>query len=99
MQLIYHVVFNLKERILVASESTQVLDMIYRLLVVLPWFRHMPPDAILKFHGNSTNKERADFVNGCNGGNMLVGLLSTRAGGVGLTLTGAHYMVPIEKDK
>jgi len=75
-------------RMLIFSQSTRMLDIIERVLNSMKVLT-------LRIDGSTKEKDRQRFVDQFNADNSTVGvmLLSTKAGGLGLTLTGADRVI------
>ena len=74
------------ERALVFSQFTGFLDLLGRRLdeAGVPYYR---------LDGSTSKRQRADLVERFNGGDVPVFLISLKAGGTGLTLTGASMVI------
>lgn len=77
---------NRKHRLLIFSQSTKMLDIIQQVL---------NPIVVLRIDGSTKERDRQQIVNtfNRNTSDIDVMLLSTKAGGLGLTLTGADTAI------
>jgi SNF2 family DNA or RNA helicase len=86
LQVLVHLVDTLapKHGILIFSQSTKMLDLIQMVLTKVK---------LLRIDGKTPEQDRQRFVDQFNKGKADVMLLSTKAAGVGLTLTGADRVI------
>jgi len=83
---------NLHERVVVVSNSTKTLDIISQLCNTMEL-------STVRIDGKTDINARQQIVNGFNKGHAgQVFLLSTRAGGAGLNLTGANRLVLFDSE-
>eukprot|EP00884_Botryococcus_braunii_P013016 jgi/Botrbrau1/21715/Bobra.43_1s0110.1 len=80
-----------KDHVVVASQSTAALDLISSMCCKQQY-------SVLRIDGSIHTSKRADIVSSFNSGIAQVCLLSTRAGGAGLNLIGANYLVLYDPD-
>jgi SNF2 family DNA or RNA helicase len=79
------------EQMIVFSFSKRFLHLTRRVMARRGW-NHLTPPA--PFDGNTLQKDRQPMVDRFNEGNWLVLLVSSKAGGVGLTMIGRQDAIP-----
>ncbi|CAH8858496.1 unnamed protein product [Trichobilharzia szidati] len=83
-----------KDRLILVSNFTQTLDLLEKLCNLVTG------QSCLRLDGQTTNKQRNEIVQRINDpkSNDCILLLSSRAGGTGLNLIGANYLILFDMD-
>ncbi|CAH8544078.1 unnamed protein product [Heterobilharzia americana] len=85
---------HVKDRLILVSNFTQTLDLLEKLCNLVTG------TSCLRLDGQTTNKQRGEIVQRINDpkSNDCILLLSSRAGGTGLNLIGANYLILFDMD-
>ena len=82
---------SVKDKVVIVSNFIKTLDKINMLANSKRW-------PLLRLDGNTKPQERVALVNKFNTGPYFLMLLSAKAGGVGLNLTGANRLILVDPD-
>jgi len=85
-------IFKLKEKVLIFSQMTRILD-------ILEDYMHLRGYKFVRFDGTTAHEERETLIQSYNNEkDILVFLLSTRSGGLGINLTAANHVIFYDND-